>query len=165
MDNKNSAWCSLIGVICYVMGISLVTTLIFIPLAIYCFIGGGKYFEFAKMTDVQLSNHKDSLKNWAIFVSIVGFPIGLISIIPFVNAGNKVSVTDVKSEQAKNENKSETENKENGSEENVKKEAKSSTSESNLSDNETIEKLKKFREEGLITEAEYKRALSELKKE
>ncbi len=162
MENKSSGWCNLTGVICYIMGISFATTLILIPVAIYCFIGGSRYFNWANLTEVQLASQKKSLINWAIFVSIIAFPVGLVSIIPCVKAGNNPVVSDIKVEPILNE-----EQQAETTEPKIKEEVpqKQEVKEPVSNKEETIDKLKRFRDEGLITEAEYKKAVKELQGE
>ena len=163
MENKSSGWCSLSGVILIIMGISCLGTLILIPLAIYCFIGASKYFAWSKFSDVQMSSQKNSLKNWAIFTSIVAFPVGLVSIIPAVQSGNNTVVTDVKVEPVLNEEQQKSDNEPKIKEDIPKKEEKPIKQVSNKE--ETIEKLKRFRDEGLITKEEYNKAIKELQGE
>lgn len=167
MGNKNSGWLNLIGVICYFMGISCITTLILIPFGIYCFIGGSKYFAWANMTDTELYNYKNSLRNWAIYVSIIAFPIGLVSLIPVVKIGNNPVVTDVKTEQKDQAKQEESLNK--AEEMGIKAEENqepTATHETEVtSKEETIKKLEKFKNDGLITESEFKKAVAELNKE
>ena len=134
MENKNKGWFITLSVIGYLLGISYCFTLILIPLAVYCFIGANKYSAFANMTDGELTQHKESITNWAIFFSIVGFPVGLISIIPAVSLGNNVTISDVKDEKKTQTYAGETE-QHTEPREKVKNE---------LSDLETLEKLKRL---------------------
>ena len=152
MRNKVSGLCITMGILGYVLGIACCFTLILIPLAVYCFIGARKYMMFAEMSDAQICAFKQSLTNWAIFFSIVGFPIGLISIIPaLIVNNNNVTVTDVKEQEIKT------------AQEQVQEEVKKENSEENKSnDLETLEKLKHLLDEGLITEEEYERAKKDI---
>ena len=90
MKNKFSGWCVTLAILGYIFGVAFCFTFILIPLAVYCFIGARKYMIFSAMSDAQLYTFKKSLTGWAIFFSIVGFPLGLISIIPavFVSSNN-----------------------------------------------------------------------------
>lgn len=151
MTNKNSVWCTLMGILGYIIGISYCFTLILIPVAVYCFIGARKYIEWAGLTDGQLSAYKSSLTNWAVFFSIVGFPIGLLSIVPACLTSNNVTITNVE-EQKTEESKSETPKQE--STEKQKKSPEDKVS--------TIEKLENLKNEGLITEEEFQRAKKEV---
>lgn len=149
--NKNRGWCILMGVIGYILGISCCFTLLLIPVAIYCFIGAGKYMGFAELTDAQLAMNKQSLVNWSIFFSIVGFPVGLVSIIIPLRVSPNVTVYDVKD--SKEEIKQETTQEE--------KQEKYEP-DTQLTKLETIEKLQKFKEDGLITEEEFEKAKKEV---
>ena len=149
MKNKFSGWCVTLAILGYIFGVAFCFTFILIPLAVYCFIGARKYMIFSAMSDAQLYTFKKSLTGWAIFFSIVGFPLGLISIIPAVFvSSNNITITDVSEPDFKTapEQKPQAENKE--------KPAKEDKS----NDLETLEKLKHLLDEGLITEEEYERA-------
>lgn len=148
MTNKSSVWCTLMGVLGYIIGIAYCFTLIFIPIAVYCFIGAKRYIEWANLTDSQLAQYKSNLTNWAIFFSIVGFPIGLFSIAPAVLVSNNVTITNV------SEPTNETANGETVVHTEEKKEEKDEVVDSL----KTIEKLDSLKKEGLITEEEYERA-------
>jgi len=168
MTNKSTGWLNLTGVICYFMGIACLSTLILIPFGIYCFIGGSRYFSWSTMSDSELYKHKNSLRNWAIYVSIVAFPVGLVSIIPFIKTGNNPVVSDVKVETKEDQaSKDESENKaeEMGITVETQTEPQTQHKNSVSTKEETLEKLKKFKDDGLITEAEYKKAVNELNKE
>lgn len=152
--NKSSVWCTIMAVLGFIFGVGYCFTIILIPVAIYCFIGAKRYMEWANLTDSQLVVKKQSLINWAIFFSIVGFPLGLISIVPAcMISNNNIVVTDVKTEDAEKTTASETE---------IGNETKETVEEEELSDIETIEKLNNLKKEGLITEEEYARAKDEV---
>ena len=152
MENKNKGWFIVLCVIGYLLGISCFFTLILIPIGVYCIIGANKYRDLAEMSDSEVFHHKKSITNWAIFFSIVGFPLGLISIVPVLTLDNNVTVTDVKDDVKPEANTGatvqHTENREK-----VKNE---------LGDLETLEKLKNLLDEGLITKEEFERAKSDL---
>lgn len=153
MTNKNSAWCTLMAILGYIIGVVYCFTLILIPIAIYCFIGARRYMEWAELTDSQLAQYKSNLTNWAIFFSIVGFPIGLFSIVPACLVNNNVTITNVQEptenqpDVAQNQNQTETAKNEHDDIEDCMK---------------TIEKLDSLKKEGLITEEEYERAKKEV---
>lgn len=168
MDNKSTGWLNLTGVICYFMGIACLASLILIPVGIYCFIGGSRYFTWSTMGDGELYGCKKGLKNWAIFVSIVAFPIGLVSIIPVIKTGNNPVVSDVKKDSKEDiARREESLEKADALGINVeeREEPKADHKTTTASKEETIEKLKKFKEDGLITEDEYKKAIKELNQE
>lgn len=149
MTNKSSAWCTLMGILGYIIGIAYCFTLILIPIAVYCFIGARRYIEWSGLTDSQLAQYKSNLTNWAIFFSIVGFPIGLFSIAPACLVSNDITITSVSEPEKGNEAQPE---------QHVDKKEEDST----LSKMETIEKLDSLKKEGLITEEEYERAKKEV---
>ena len=145
--NKSSVWCTIMAVLGFIFGVGYCFTIILIPVAIYCFIGAKRYMEWANLTDSQLLVKKQSLINWAIFFSIVGFPLGFISIVPAcMISNNNIVVTD----------------KTTASETETGNETKETVEEEELSDIETIEKLNNLKKEGLITEEEYARAKDEV---
>jgi len=150
--NKNSSLCNLMGIIGYILGVSYCFTLILLPLAIYCFIGGKMYMEMAKKTDGEVAIKKQSLTYWAVFFSIVGFPIGLISIIIPLRANNNVKISNVDDSKVTVQSVEEEKDEKN----------KVYEQKNELTDLETIEKLQKFKEDGLITEEEFERAKKEI---
>ena len=167
MENKNSVWLNITGVISYFMGVVCISSLVLIPLGIYCFMAGARYFNWATLSDTELYNYKNSLRNWGIFVSIIGFPIGLISLIPFIKMGNNPVVSNVAKE-TKEDKQRRSESQEKAEEIGItvkQAEEPKSEHENQTSKEETIEKLNKFKEDGLITEEEFNRAIAELNKE
>ena len=166
MRNKNSLWLNLTGVICYFLGIACVASLILIPLGIYCFIVGRKYFDWSLISDTELYNHKASLKTCGIFVAIVAFPIGLVALIPLVQTGNNPVVSNVNETKEDKERRAEAQEKAEEMGITVEKQEEPRASHENVtSKEETLEKLKKFKDDGLITEDEYKKAVKELNSE
>ena len=154
MENKNKVWFIINAIIAIASGITYALTLILIPLAIYCFVGAKKYMELADCSEGELSRHKSSLTNWAIYFSIVAFPFGLLSIVPASLVSNNVTITNVETKKQDSQSTFEPE-QQTEKREPVKNE---------LSDLETLEKLKKLLDEGLITREEYERAKSEVLK-
>ncbi len=148
MNNKSSVWFTLNSIINYISGIGYAFTLILLPLGIYCFICAKRNTEFAKLSDAQLPAVKEQVKNWAIFSSIVNFPIGLISIIPLfkIDDNNGIKITTVDDENNGNE-----------------AEEKPVTEIAKIEIDEKIEKLTNFKNEGIISEEEYNKAVEELK--
>lgn len=151
MNNKSSVLSTILGILGFIAGVSYCFTLILIPVAIYCFIGAKKYIDAASYTDSQMAMQKKSFTNWAIFYSIALFPIGLLSIIVAWQAStNNVVITDA---QYTTNTSSET-----GEQVNNQREPEVAPA----SKEETIEKLSKLKEEGLISEEEYERAKAEV---
>ena len=149
MTNKSSVWCTIMGILGYIFGIGFCFTLILIPVAIYCFIGAKKYIEWSAVSDSELASQKKSLTSWAIFFSIVGFPFGLLSIVPVALCSNNVVVTNASEPNEGNKENSEAQ----------EKETKTDSVENRM---ETIAKLESLKKEGLITEEEFERAKKEV---
>ena len=158
MRNKSSVWFTLNSIINYLSGVAYCFTLILIPLGIYCFICASRNNAFAKLSDAQLPAIKPQVQNWAIFSSIVNFPIGLISIIPlFIIGDNGIKVTTVE-ENKKEETKETTEQSVVDKKETVDEPAKMDSNEID----EKIKKLTEFKEDGIISQEEYDKAVKEL---
>ena len=159
MKNKASIWCYISGVISYIVGVVLCLSLIFIPIGIYAIIYGINYFRIAKITDSELVIVKPNLISAAIFISILAFPIGLISIIPAIMAGsNNVKVSEASSSRVEPE-QGETVVAQVDSVETLDEEEPVTMSNEDLA---KLEKLAKFKEQGLITEAEFNDAKEKL---
>ena len=94
MKNKASVWCVVSAVVCYIAGALYCCSLIFLPVAIYCFVFGNRYLRISKLSDYELFVIKPVLVSSAIFVSIFAFPIGLVSIAPALVSKSNASVVD-----------------------------------------------------------------------
>ena len=153
MKNKVGGWCIALGILGYILGVACCFTLILIPVAVYLFIGARRYMVFSEMSDAELSANKQALMGWAIFFSIVGFPLGLISIIPaMIVSNNNITISNVETEIKT-------------APEQVNAEVKEEKKQENKSnDIDTLEKLKHLLDEGLITEEEYNRAKKDILK-
>ena len=153
MKNKASIWFYILTVLGYAAGIILCASLVFIPIGIYLIAGAITYYKLARLGDNELYYYSKILKGWAIFFSIVLFPIGLISIIPFkLITSNNIKVTSSAENQSSNHQATEV----NKPESNQEKEP-----EQVVVSEEAMAKfleLKKFHDDGLITDAEFERA-------
>ena len=149
MKNRATIWFYILTVLGYAAGIILFASLIFIPVGIYLIAGAITYYKLARVSDNELYYYANLLKNWSIFFSIFLFPLGLISIIPFKLASSnniKVSSFDEKTENQR----------ESGS-----KNADEKQTEQVIVSQEAMEKfmeIKKYHDNGLITDAEFERA-------
>ena len=148
MKNRASFWLYLLAVLCGACGIILCFTFILIPIGIYLIAGCTFYKNLASVTDADLSLYVKPLSYWAIFVSIVMFPIGLISLIPFSFArSNNIKVTSVKEDFESQPEQ----NNESGEAEQV------------VVSEEEMQKfleIKKYHEQGIISDEEFERAKS-----
>ncbi len=155
------------AVICMIFGALYIFSLVFIPIGIYCFIAAKRFVYKADhiMDTFAISNK--TLKNYVIFASIACFPLGLVSIIPYLLVvGNNVSVSEV--EQYKNDNNvtisdadtysEDVENSENNEIESVEAHIELTEAEKQ----EKFEKLKNFHEKGIITDDELEMARQQL---
>ena len=161
MKNKAGIWCYISATICYISGAIYCASLLFLPLAIYFFIYGNRYLRFAKITDGELYIIKNYLTSSAIYVSIFAFPIGLISIIPAFMAGsNNIKVQTNKFEQ----NNSTTNEEEQVVKADTIEITEVSHDEKKLTeeDLEKIEKLTRFKEQGLLSREEFEEAKNQL---
>lgn len=157
MKNKATGWCYISAVVCYISGVFYSFSLIFLPVAIYCFVYGNRYLRIAKLTDYELSVIKSMLISSAVFLSIFAFPIGLVSIIPVCMSGSNAKV----SNEPRVDNSTTAEQAETVKAQSVEvNENIEQTQNVNLSDEdlEKIEKLSAFRNQGLLTEQEFEDA-------
>jgi len=150
VKNKYTVWNYITAFYGYYVGMVACLSLVLIPLGIFLIIAGNRYSYWARVTEAELVTQKDAIKKWAIFISIVNFPIGLLSLIP-LSAENTIKVTTVGDNttyQSTTQTKQQTE----------------SRKEEDLIVNkeETIAKLKHLLDEGLITKEEYERAKSDV---
>jgi len=155
------------AVICMIFGALYIFSLVFIPIGIYCFIAAKRFVYKADhlMDTFAISNN--TLKNYVIFVSIVCFPLGLISVIPyFLSVSNNVRVSEP--EQTENDSNVTISNVETYTEEvkdfeNNQVEAVEAHIElTEAEKQEKLEKLKNFHQKGIITDDELEMARQQL---
>ena len=152
------------AVICFIIGALYTFTLVFIPVGVYCFIASRRFAFKADHLFEDYSISNKTLKNWVIFASIACFPLGLISIIPYMimTSNNvKVSGTNIKlTEDTSNVDfKPELEEKTEEKAEEKVEEAIEETYEEKV---EKFKKLENFKEKGIITEEELEMAREQL---
>lgn len=159
MKNKASIWCYISGVISYITAVMYCISLIFLPIAIYCFIYGNRFFRVAKITESELAVAKPYLFGPAVGISIFGFPIGLIALVPYFIAGSnnvKVSSYEFKENPPEGETVKAEVDTVTISEQREEKETLSTE------DLEKLEKLASFKNQGLLTEEEYNQAKQQI---
>lgn len=162
---------NIMSVICFIYGAFYLFSLVFIPVAVYCFLAGKRFSYKAEHLYDTFTVTNQTLKNYTIFVCIACFPLGLLALIPYYLivsnnvkiSGFKVSsnddvagqeVNDVKQESVKQEEvKTEVEKQP----EEVKEPVE--TEEEKL---EKFKKLENFKEKGIITEEELEMAREQL---
>ena len=149
------------AVICFIIGALYTFTLVFIPVGVYCFVASRRFAFKADHLFEDYSISNATLKNWVIFASIACFPLGLISIIPYMlmTSNNvKVSGTNIKLTEDTSgvDFKPEPEEK---VEETKVEETAEETYEEKV---EKFKKLENFKEKGIITEEELEMAREQL---
>ena len=161
MKNRASVWCYISGIIAFCAGVVYSLSLLFIPIAIYLFIYASRYFSMAKLSDGEFSYSKPILVSQAVVVSIFAFPFGLISLIPMYIAGSH----NIKITNSERINNQQTEHYE----EPIKADVSGVTTiqeedNQNIDDEklEKIEKLARFRKQGLLTQEEFEEAKNKL---
>lgn len=158
------------AVICFIIGALYTFTLVFIPIGVYCFIASRRFAFKADHLFEDYSINNKTLKNWVIFASIACFPLGLISIIPYmlITSNNvKVSGTTIKLTEDTSEvdfkpeleEKAEEETTEEATTEDKVDESAEETYEEKV---EKFKKLENFKEKGIITEEELEMAREQL---
>lgn len=162
------------AVVCYLYGALYIFSLVFIPVGIYCFICAKRFASKADNINDVYYLDKNIFRNWVIFASVACFPLGLLSIIPYVIlTGNNIKVSSenkngfrVVSSSDGGEHKQNVESVTNSSNEESVVEPKQVEVETlNNDDDEKyakFEKLKNFREKGLITDDELEMAKEQL---
>lgn len=174
---------NIMSVICFIYGALYVFTLVFIPIGIYCFIAGKRFSFKAEHLDDKIFLSDYNFKCYVIFVSIACFPLGLLSIIPYIiltsnnvkisnhsNTGFKGKETNVEnstqvgdSDEVKNESL-------NDDAINIEKDAEvvekvKAQKDDEMSEEEKQAKFKKlqnFRDKGIITDEELELAREQL---
>ena len=161
---------NIMSVVCFLYGALYSFTLVFIPVGVYCFIAGRRFSFKAEHLDDKMFLSDNDFKNYVIFSSIVCFPLGLLSIIPYViltNNNVKISTyetSSIKVETVEEKEDSEEETKIENNEEKPVEEVKAQKEEE-MSEEEKQTKFKKlqnFRDKGIITEEELELAREQL---
>lgn len=167
---------NIMSVICFIYGALYVFTLVFIPLGVYCFIAGRRFSFKAEHLDDTMYMSNYHFKCYVIFASIACFPLGLLSIIPYLYlTTHSVKVSDFENK-SNYDNSSQNVNITNGDKdnesENVKTEKGSAEvevvkpqKEEEMTEEEKFAKFRKlqnFRDKGIITDEELELAKEQL---
>lgn len=154
---------NIMSVVCFIYGALYVFSLVFIPVGIYCFIGGRKFSYKAEHLEDTFTIPNKVFKTYVIFSCVLCFPFGLLSLIPyFLIASNNVKVTN------KEENNFSNEEYANPKVETIINENQETTSQTDSSQETEQEKQEKFRklqnfhDKGLITDDELEMAREQL---
>ncbi len=160
MKNKANFWLNLMIVLAFIYGGIAIASLVFIPIGIYTIYGALYYSTCTKLTDSELYTQKNRLKNWAIYFSIFMFPLGLFSIVIYnIASDNKISV-----ESSEDYTYTKPNAETNNNEEEHKNYTQSEATQKVISqeDMEKFEQLKRYKEQGIITDAEFEKAKKEI---
>ena len=159
------------SVVCFIFGALYVFSLVFIPVGVYCFLAGKRFSYKAEHLDDDMFLPNKEFKAYVIFASIACFPLGLLSIIPYIIlTGNNVKISNTQGLHLQKDDgnanvQEESEIKEVDSGENQEPKQAIVQKDSELSDEEKVEKFKKlenFKEKGIITEEELELAREQL---
>lgn len=176
MKNKASIWAYIMVGVAWLFGVIYIVSLVFLPVGIYCISGASLYLAAAKLTDSEVYALKKRLGYYAIFFSIVAFPLGLISIIVYaVATSNHISVetptddaaytvTDADEQQTGFNGSAAQGQNTSGAGAEGATQAATQPHQVVLTEEalEKFEELKEYRNQGLITEAEFNRAKKDL---
>lgn len=147
---------NILTVFAYFYALLFCATMVLIPLGIYGIIAAHRFSDFAEYTPFQLSQNKTRITNWIIFGCFGIFPFGLLGLLCLSDLNNNIDV-----QSAENDKNSETESQQNSTE-HEKVEVEIHTPQSESEKAEKLAKLKRFKENGLITEEEYQQAKNDL---
>ena len=176
MKNKASICAYIMVGVAWLFGVIYIASLVFLPVGIYCISGASLYLAAVKLTDSEVYALKKRLGYYAIFFSIVAFPLGLISIIVYaVATSNHISVetptddaaytvTGADEQQTGFNGSAAQDQNTSGAEAEGATQAVTQPHQVVLTEEalEKFEELKEYRNQGLITEAEFNRAKKDL---
>ena len=91
--NKNTAFFMISGILSIVFGILACITIFGAIIGIPLIIASNKYFAWAKMTPQELAPYRDSILIWGVVVTILIFPLGVFALIPVFNTENSEQTT------------------------------------------------------------------------
>lgn len=137
MQNKNSTFYLVSGIIGMIYGILTCIFLIGIPFII----GASKYLAWAKMSDEEMAPNKDAVTIWGIVFAIFMFPLGLLALFPIFNFDGQLT-------NATNSNQTATH-----------------SSDGMDAKMEKIKKLYELKEKGILDEEDFKLAKEKILKE
>lgn len=144
---------NILTVIAYFYGVLLCATMVLIPLGVYSIIAAHRYAEFSEYNQYQVSINKRKIKNWIIFGCILYIPFGLIGIACVKYIDNDVVIDDAATQEPVSSGVDQ---------EKPVVDVEIHTPQSADEKAEKLEKLKRFKEKGLITEEEFEQAKNDL---
>lgn len=144
---------NILTVIAYFYGVLLCATMVLIPLGVYSIIAAHRYSDFAEYNQYQMSINKQRIKNWIIFGCVLYIPFGLIGLICLGYVDNNVVVENVTTTESTVDSVVQ---------DKPVVDVEIHTPQSDNEKAEKLEKLKRFKGNGLITEEEYQQAKNDL---
>lgn len=163
---KSKVVLNILSVISFIFGALYCFSLVFIPIGVYCFAAGKLFSYKADHLMDNFSSDKKTMVRYFIFVAIACFPLGLLSILAYsflygnnvkVANFNYIKINDI-SEEERNAKKEELE-KEESEHAKVEEPVQVESEEEKL---EKLEKLKNFKEKGIISEEEFEMAKQQM---
>jgi len=159
----NKVLLNIVSVFCFLFGACYIFSLVFIPLGIYCFSAGKLFSSKADHLLDDFVADKKLMRNYTIFVSIVCFPFGLLSVIAYLGIyGNNVKVQTAESVKIEPVEEVVEETVEVKTEEVPEEKKEEMTEETEAEKLEKLEKLRKFKEKNIISEEEFEMAKEQM---
>ncbi len=153
---------NILTVLAYFYGVVLLASIIFIPISVYSIIAAHRFSAYADMNSYELACNKQRVRGWIIFGCVLYFPFGLLGLLCLPSLSNKVKVTDTTESAFEAQTSSETNAETEPKEPDIVTEVEVNQALTPAERAEKIEKLTRFKDNGLITEDEYKQAISQL---
>ena len=145
MRNKAVVIEYILAILGYIEGALLCLSLVFLPIGIYAIYGANLYLSTTKLTDSEIGIIRNRITNYGFLFSIILFPVGLISllIVP-ICAGHNIKV----------------ETTQNSTAEDATQTTSNEATQRVVSEEELnkLEQLRKYRDQGIITEDEFMKA-------
>ena len=148
MRNKAVVLEYILAILGYIEGTILCLSLVFLPIGIYVISGANLFLSTTKLTDSEIGIIRNRITNYAVFYSIILFPVGLFALLVVpICAGHNISVETTNSE-ANNATFSQEPSQPVEPKQRV-------VSEEELA---KLEQLRQYRDQGIITEDEFIKA-------
>lgn len=158
---------NIMSVVCFIYGALYCFSLVFIPIGVYCFIAGRVFSKKAENVFDPYTVNSKQLKIFTVFSCVFCFPVGLLSLIPYVIlTNNNVKVSNVHEQNNEDKNDNDVEIKtisvNDAVQTNEQAEQAEEHQETQEEKMEKFEKLKNFNKKGIITDDELEMARKQL---
>lgn len=158
-DKLNNIVFNILTVLAYFYGVALCATIVLIPVGVYSVIAAHRYSAYADMNMIDATYHKKQRTAWIIFGCVLYFPFGLIGLLGLRATNNNIDVSSVTASSQDGQSAY----GQNSQPQAQPVEVEVSQPLSPEERREKIEKLNRFKQQGLITEDEYNQAVNDLK--